>query len=265
MKKTRFLGPVLFAVLLCCGLAPSFAQKAPRILDMTFPYDGQTIYWPTAKPFELKSVADGMTEKGYYYASNDYGASEHGGTHADAPRHFAQGGRTIEQVPLEEWIGPAAVVDVRQACRKDRNYLLTVADLQQWEKKHGRLPRGCWVIMYTGVDTEGYPDRRKVLGTDKTGPAALPELSFPGFGPEAAEWLVKERDIAGIALDTPSIDNGPSKDFRVHRVVCGANKLALENIAGLDKLPPRGATLYVIPMSIRGGSGAPARVFAALP
>jgi kynurenine formamidase len=119
--------------------------------------------------------------------------------------------------------------------------------------------------MYTGIDTLYYPDKKKVLGTDKIGEEALPELSFPGFSPESVEFLIKERNITGIAIDTPSIDYGRSKDFKVHQILCGADKLALENIAKLDELPPSGAMLYVIPIPIKDGTGAPARVFSILP
>lgn len=104
-----------------------------------------------------------------------------------------------------------------------------------------------------------------MLGTTKSGKDALPELSFPGFSPEVAEFLVSARNITGIGLDTPSIDYGKSEDFRVHRICFAANKLAVENIANLDKLPARGAMLYVMPMLIKDGTGAPARVFAVLP
>jgi kynurenine formamidase len=232
-----------------------------KLLDMTYPYDEDTIYWPTAKPFMLDKLNWGLTEAGFWYASNEYSASEHGGTHVDAPIHFAQNGRTIDRVPLEEWIGPAAKIDVTAKCTKNRDYLLSVEDIKDWEKKYGEIPGGAWVIMYTGIDTQYYPDKKKVLGTDKKGEDALPELSFPGFRPEAVEFLVKKRDITGIAIDTPSIDYGKSKDFRAHQILCAADKLALENIANLDKLPFSGATLYVIPMLIKDGTGAPARVF----
>jgi len=236
-----------------------------KLLDMTYPYDENTIYWPTATPFELKKGFWGIHEKGYWYASNDYSAAEHGGTHADAPIHFAQNGRTMDQIPLEEWIGPAVKMDVVEKCEKDRDYLLQVADIQNWEKTYGTIPNHAWVIMYTGIDTKYYPDKEKVLGTTKTGEAAIPELRFPGFSPEAVEFLIKERNIAGIAIDTPSMDCGKSEYFKVHQIVCGANKLGLENIAHLDQLPPAGATLYVLPMLIKDGTGAPARVFAVLP
>ncbi len=249
-----FLGVVMTAFL--------YAQDIKgKWLDMTYPYDENTIYWPTAKPFKLHKLNWGMTEAGFWYASNEYSASEHGGTHVDAPIHFAQNGRTIDQVPLEKWIGPAAKIDVTAKCEKDRDYLLSVEDIKSWEKKYGKIPDGAWVIMYTGIDTKYYPDKKKVLGTDKKGQEALPELSFPGFSPDSVEFLVKERDITGIAIDTPSIDYGKSEDFRAHQIFCAADKLALENIANLDKLPPSGATLYVIPMLIKDGTGAPARVF----
>jgi len=232
---------------------------------MTYAYDEHTIYWPNAKPFNLTPESRGITERGYWYAANFYAASEHGGTHADAPLHFAENGRTIDQVPLEEWIGPAVKIDTREQCARDRDYLMSSDDIKNWERKYGRIPAGAWVIMYTGIGTQYYPDPVRVMGTDKKGPSALPELSFPAFSRESAEFLIKERNITGIAIDTPSIDYGRSQDFPVHRVICGAGKLGLENIASLDKLPEKGAMLYVIPMLIKGGTGAPARVFAILP
>ena len=236
----------------------------PRIIDMTYAYGQDTIYWPTAREFRLDKLGWGVTKGGWWYASNEYGASEHGGTHADAPIHFAAKGRRMDEVPIEEWIGPAVRIDVTEACAGDRDYCLTPADIKGWEKRHGRVPEGAWVIMYTGIGTKYYPDKKKVLGTDQRGDAALPELSFPGFSPESVEFLISQRDIKGIALDTPSIDAGKRTDFKVHQVLCAAGKLALENIANLDKLPAAGATLYVIPMLIKDGTGSPARVFAVI-
>lgn len=171
----------------------------------------------------------------------------------------------MEPIPLDEWVGPAVKVDVSAACAKNRDYMLTVADLRDWEKRHGRIPKGAWVVMYAGHGTRSYPDPVAVLGTDRRGPEAIPLLSFPGFSPEAATFLVKERSITGITLDTPSIDRGKSADFPVHQIVCGADKIALANLAAADRLPAKGATRWAVPIPIRGGSGAPARVFAILP
>lgn len=264
--RNIFLAAVYAAIILMnAGWPVCAAGDQGNILDMTYVYDEDTIYWPNASPFKLTPEFQGMTQLGYWYASNFYAASEHGGTHVDAPIHFAKNGRTIDQIPLAEWIGPAVKIDATRQCAHDRDYLLSVDDIKNWEKKYGRIPAGAWVIMYTGIGTQFYPDPKRVLGTDKKGLSAIPELSFPAFSRESAEFLTKERDIRGIAIDTPSIDYGKSKDFLVHRIICGAGKLGLENIASLDKLPAKGATLYVIPMLIKGGSGAPARVFAILP
>lgn len=265
-KKSNILKKWAGIFFLSLVIAVSFSacKTEGKLLDMTYTYDEDTIYWPTAESFKLEKVGWEISEGGWWYASNNYSASEHGGTHVDAPIHFAQNGRTIDQILLEEWIGPAVKIDVTEKCEKDRDYLLVADDIKDWEKHHGSIPAGAWVIMYTGIDTKYYPDKRKVLGTEKTGLDALPELSFPGFSPESVEFLVNNRNITGIAIDTPSIDCGKSKDFKAHQVLCGADKLALENIANLDKLPLSGAMLYVIPMPIKNGTGAPARVFAVL-
>ncbi len=259
------IGPV---ILMACLLITTFLRTQEnnrRLLEMTYPYDENTIYWPTAKHFQLEKVSWEISKGGWWYASNEFSASEHGGTHADAPIHFAKNGRTMDQIPLEEWIGPAVKIDVTRNCEKNRDYLLSVNEIKRWEEQFGKIPDGAWIIMYTGIGTRHYPDKKKVLGTDKTGEAALPELSFPGFSVESVEFLLTSRNIRGIAIDTPSIDYGKSKDFQVHRVLFASDKLALENIANLDKLPESGATLYVIPMLIKQGTGSPARVFAILP
>lgn len=265
--KTRICIPVLILAVITSVSVFSGQETRTKgkILEMTYPYEEDTIYWPTAKPFHLEKLNWGIVPGGWWYASNEYGASEHGGTHADAPIHFAQKGRTMDQIPITEWIGRAVKIDVCAKCDTNRDYSLTVEDIEIWEKEFGRIPEGAWVIMYTGIGTKYYPDKKKVLGTEKVGAEAIPELSFPGFSPEAAEFLVKKRNITGIALDTPSIDAGKRTDFKVHQIICGANKLALENIANLDKLPPSGATLFVIPMLTKDGTGSPARVFAILP
>ncbi len=254
-----------FLLVVTVGVAAVNAESPRKLLDMTYPFENASIYWPTATGFTLTRVAYGPTPGGWFYSSNDFTASEHGGTHADAPIHFGKGGRTIDQIPLEEWRGPAVRIDVSAACAADRDYMLSVEDVLAWEKIHGRIPEEAWVVMYTGLDTRFYPDPVKVLGTAARGPGAISELSFPGFSPEVATFLVKERAIRGVALDTPSIDRGKSADFKVHRIICGADRLGLENLAAVDQLPDTGAVLYVVPMLIKGGSGAPARVFAELP
>jgi len=266
MRLTPFFFIFSLISMTLFSLTPSaFANPKGKIIDLTFPFSEESIYWPTDKPFTPTVVFKGKTDGGYWYASNQYAASEHGGTHADAPIHFSEQGRTIGQIPLQEWIGPAVKIDVTGKSLSNRDYQLTMEDILAWEKKHGRIPQGAWVIMQSGIDGRFYPNRKEVLGTEKTGKDAVAELHFPGFSPEAVSFLLSKRTINGIAIDTPSIDPGTSKDFKVHRELCGAQKLALENIANLEKIPESGAILYVIPMLIQNGTGAPARVFALLP
>lgn len=253
-------------IVMLFATATSYSTNSKKkLIDMTFHFSEESIYWPTDKSFSTTIVYNGISDGGYWYSSNEYAASEHGGTHVDAPIHFSEHGRTIGQIPLQEWIGPAAKIDVTSKALSNRDYQLTVEDIVAWEERHGRIPQGAWVVMQSGIDGRFYPNRKEVLGTEKTGKAAVSELHFPGFSPEAVAFLLAKRTITGIAIDTPSIDPGSSKDFRVHQELCKAQKLALENIANLDKIPESGALLYVIPMFIKNGTGAPARVFAELP
>ena len=240
----------------------SSAVDRQKVVDLSYAFGPDTIYWPTAESFTLERVHYGPTDQGYWYAANNICMAEHGGTHMDAPIHFAEGKRTTEQVPLSSCIGPAAIIDVRQQAAADPDYRLAVSDLEQWEAANGRIPNGAIVIMFSGWGRY-WGDKLHYLGTAKKGDVA--HLHFPGFSKEAVEFLVKERDIAAIGVDTASIDYGPSTDFIVHRVINGANKPGFENVANLDRLPPKGATLIALPLKISGGSGGPARVIAILP
>jgi len=233
-----------------------------KVIDLTYSFDEHTIYWPTFKPFQLEVVSAAKTEAGYWYAANNICLAEHGGTHMDAPIHFAEGKRTVDEVPVKQLIGPAAVIDVRAQAAKDADYRLTVGDLEAWEKQHSRIPKGAIVLMLSGWGSR-WPDKKTYLGTDQAGDVA--NLHFPGFSREAAEFLVSQRDIDAIGLDTPSMDYGQSKDFIVHQIINGANKPGLENVANLEKLPAKGATLIALPMKIAKGSGGPVRIIAILP
>lgn len=236
--------------------------EAAKVVDLTYAYGPETIYWPTAESFKLEEVAHGTTPQGYWYAANNICMAEHGGTHMDAPIHFAEGKRDAAEVPLSSCIGPAVVVDVRRQAAANRDYRLTVADLAGWERDHGRIPAGAIVVMNSGWG-RFWPDKKSYLGTDKLGDVA--GLHFPGFSLEAATFLLHEREIAAIAVDTPSIDYGQSTDFLVHRAINGADKPGFENVAGLDRVPPIGATFLALPMKIENGSGGPARIIAVLP
>ena len=253
----------LIAAMLLFFITVAFAGiDENKLVDLTYPLDEQTVFWPTNKPFTWEKAAWGRTPSGYWYASGDFSMSEHGGTHIDAPIHFAEGRLAVDEIPLQKLIAPAVVIDVRQAVEEDRDYRLAVRDLDMWEARHGAIPHGAVVLMLTGWGRR-WPDKVRYLGSDT--PSDSKTLHFPGFSKDAAEFLIKERLVDGIGIDTPSIDYGPSQDFIVHQVVNGANLYGLENIANLDKLPPKGAILVALPIKIKGGTGGPVRIIGILP
>jgi kynurenine formamidase len=235
-----------------------------RLVDLTHSFESRSVYWPTARRFRLKEVAEGETPGGWYYAANDFSAAEHGGTHIDAPIHFSRGKRTTDRIPLRQLIGSGILVDVSTRALRDPDYLVSRADLERWERENGRIPDGAIVLLRTGYERY-WPDRVRYMGTDERGMEAVAKLHFPGLDPRAARWLVREREIGAIGLDTPSIDRGQSKDFMSHRVLMGENIPAFENLANLDGLPAAGFTVIALPMKIRGGSGGPLRAVAVVP
>jgi kynurenine formamidase len=232
-----------------------------KIVDLSYPFGPETIYWPTAEPFKLQRVAHGRTPKGYWYAANNLSMAEHGGTHMDAPIHFAEGHRTSADVPLANCIGPAVVIDVSEAAARDADYRMTVADVEAFEQKHGRIPAGAVVVLHSGWGKR-WPDRKRYLGTDV--PLDVANLHFPGYSREAAELLVRERNVNALATDTASIDYGQSGDFIVHQVLGAADKPGFENVANTDRLPPTGAWFVALPLKIENGTGGPARIIAVL-
>jgi kynurenine formamidase len=248
---------LLAAVL--CAQAPVLDRS--RLVDLTYPFDEKTVYWPTAQPFRYEKEHWGKAPGGYFYAAGRYAASEHGGTHLDAPVHFAEGKAAVDAIPVADLFLPAVVIDVAAKAAADPDYLLQPADIADWERAHGRIPAGSAVLVRTGWG-RFWPDRKKYLGTDRPGDTA--GLRFPGIGPEAAKALAV-RKIRAVGIDTASLDYGRSKDFATHRILAAENIYGLENIANLEKAPATGATLIALPMKIAGGSGAPVRIVALLP
>ena len=257
MKKLNiFLFLISFVVILK-------AQGSQKVIDLTYAFDENTIFWPTEEGFKLIEEFHGMTEKGYFYSSNKFTTAEHGGTHLDAPIHFYKDKYTADQIPLEKFIGSAIVIDASAKCEKDRDYLFGVEDFKNWERENGTIPEGTIVLLKSGFG-KYWPDRVKYMGTDERGTEAVAKLHFPGLSEEGAKWLVNERKIKAVGIDTPSIDYGQSKYFKSHVVLCGAETPILENVAHLDKLPAKGFNVIALPMKIKGGSGGPTRIIALL-
>lgn len=258
--------PAVAALAAGLALACASAGGGPRLgtpVDLSHPFDEDTLYWPTAQGFSLERGFEGLTEEGYWYAAHRFSGAEHGGTHMDAPYHFAEEGRTAEAVTLERLIGPAAVVDVAEAAAEDPDLAVGREALLAFEAEHGRLEPGTILLLRTGWG-ERWPDAERYLGTARRGPEAVSELHFPGLAASGARLLV-ERGVAAVGIDTASIDPGQSGAFDAHRVLMAEGIPLFENLAELGRLPPRGATLVALPMKIGGGTGAPLRAVAFLP
>jgi len=258
-------------ILCVAGLTACSQQHGPGALtnnldwiDLGHSYDSTTLYWPNnVKGFEHVTEAEGTTPLGYYYSSYRLCTPEHGGTHLDAPIHFAENKLTVDQIPLSSLTGEAVMIDVSRKALADRDYQVGVEDIENWEKDHGRIPANTIILFRTGYG-QFYPDRENYFGTAKTGPAAIPELHFPGIAPAATQWLVENRNIKALGLDTPSLDYGQSKEFKTHQILLGQNKPGFENLVHLEQLPAKGIYIVALPMKIAKGSGAPLRIIATL-
>ena len=227
-----------------------------RVLDLSYAISDKLVPWPgDGKFFEAKVNAT-IEKDGYFTRS--FWMLEHYGTHMDAPAHFPPGKTTVDQIPVKQLFGPAVVIDVRTESAKDADYLLPAARVEDWEKRHGRIPDGAIVLLRTGWASR-WPDVKRYRNQDAAG-----TMHFPGFSIEAAKALI-ERKVSGLGCDTLSIDNGASKDFAVHHLSLAAGLYHLENLADLSELPEMGAFLIVAPIKLEGGSGGPVRVFALLP
>ena len=265
----RMMMALVVTSLIACSAPPAGAPRDSaaldgELIDLSHAYDAQAIFWPTAEAFRLDKVADGMTPAGYYYAANNFFTSEHGGTHIDAPIHFAQGHQSVDQIPLTTLVGRAVVIDVTQAATREADYQVGVGDFERWESQHGRIPVDAIVLLRTGF-ARHWPDAQRYLGTAERGEGAVAKLHFPGLHPDAAKWIVANRPIKAIGLDTASIDYGQSTLYESHRVLYERDIPAFENLASLERLPATGATIVALPMKIKGGSGAPLRAIAVLP
>ena len=259
---------LLFAVSLAIFTAGCADQKTEfpqgKWIDLSHDFSDETVYWVTAEKFKRTTVAEGHTAAGFYYSAYNFSGAEHGGTHIDAPVHFAEGRKTVDQIGLDQLIAPGAKIDVSPQAAADRDYQITVEDIRDWEAANGTMPEWSIIIFHTGF-SRNWPDKKSYLGTDGRGQEAVKDLHFPGLHPDAAKWLVENRKIRAVGIDTASIDRGQSTLFESHVALMSANIPAFENVAGTDQLPTKGFHIVALPMKIRGGSGAPLRIVALVP
>jgi kynurenine formamidase len=227
----------LLVVLLVARTGLALDAETARLVDLTHPFDDSTVYWPTARRFHLEPVAHGKSPGGWWYAANDFCAAEHGGTHLDAPIHFAEGGWTADEIPLDRLRGPAVVIDVTSRAAADRDLLIRVDDLRAHEAIHGRIPDGAVVLLRTGWSSR-WPDLESYLGTAVPGDVA--HLHFPGLSEEAARWLVTERACTASA-------STPRRSIAARRrtsapIACSPERASRSSRTSTrSSAPPRGA------------------------
>jgi kynurenine formamidase len=223
-----------------------------RVQDLThtitpefpvFPGDPQLVIEP------LRTYA----EHGYYANKLTFG--EHIGTHMDAPAHFVEGAAFSNELPVEQFFAPLAVVDVSERAAADPDTQVMPDDIIAWEDEHGALPAGALVVMYSGWESRLSDPASFINMADDV-------MHFPGFHPDATALLVEERDITGIGVDTLSLDFGASQDFGTHFTLLSAGKYGLENVAALANVPRAGAVVIVGGPKVTIGSGGQSRVMA---
>lgn len=261
MANRLYSSSLILTMILLVNACAHRVSLMKKPIDLTYAFDEDTIYWPTEEGFKHEKEFFGPTDHGYFYSAYSIKTAEHGGTHIDAPIHFNESGQTLDEIPLERLMGSGALIDVTSSCEHDRDYRVTIDDFKRWETTHNTSLDDKIILVKTGFG-KYWPNRSLYLGTTKQGPSAIKDLHFPGLHPDAASWLVKERRIKAIGIDTPSIDFGQSTLFEVHRILFANNVPALENVAYLDRLPTIGFNVIAMPMKIKNGSGGPLRIIA---
>lgn len=235
------------------ALPPEALGRLRRVCDLTHALTPDFPVFPAYRPFRSTRL---FSVEANGFAAGEVAYAEHTGTHLDAPAHFFADGDTADLLPVGRFVAPLAVISIAERAARDEDALLTADDLAQWERRHGRIPAGAVVALHSGWEARlDQPGR--FLNADAAG-----VMHAPGFSREAAEFLVHERDVAGAATDTLSLDFGPSATYDAHRVLLGAGRYGLENVASLDRVPPSGAVIVVGAPKHAGGTGGPARLLA---
>jgi kynurenine formamidase len=226
-----------------------------RVVHLSHVIEPEIPQWPGDPPVEFETVAK-LEKDGYYLRRFSLG--EHSATHINAPNSFYPQGMSIDQYPAESLIAQAIVIDVWEKAAVNPNYALTLADVLAWEQQHGQIPPGSVVLLFTGWQSK-WSDKAAFFNQDASG-----ELHFPGFGSEVTDFLLAQRQIAGVGIDTHGVDSGEDTTFATNRLVLEQPRIVLENLTNLEQLPPVGATLVIGVLRLRGGSGSPAAVLALL-
>lgn len=240
----------------CKGLDLIGALGRFSMVSLSHPVSPEMPHWPGDPRMEFEVWSE-PSKDGYFLRR--FAMGEHSGTHLTAPASYFANGRTVDLYTPGELVRPAVVLDVRDRCRRDPDYALTLDDVLAWEGLNGGIQPGDLVLLNTGWP-ERWHDPEAYLGADPCG-----GLHFPGFGYEAASCLVNERDVGGLGTDTAGIEPGTDSDLSVSKLVLAEPRIALENLVNLDRLPATGAVVVIGVLRLVGGSGSPAAVTAFIP
>src|SRR5437867_3203240 len=241
-----------------------------KVVDLTQPLGPATpvIGLPPqfgSSPGVTMEVISRFDEKGPAWYWNIIRMGEHTGTHFDAPIHWITGkdlpDNACDTIPPARFVGPAFVIDVTQEVERDPDFLLTPEHLEGWERAHGRIARGAWVLLRTGWSRR--TDAAAFINASADGPHS------PGFHADTSRLLAMDRDVLGVGVETIGTDAGHAgrldPPFPNHTIMHGAGKFGLASLCNLDQLPPTGAIVIAAPLKIVHGSGSPVRVIAVAP
>jgi kynurenine formamidase len=223
-----------------------------RVVDLGHVLAPESPSWSGEKVFERTETGTGGVSMGRFRSD------EHFGTHLDAPSHFAPGKWTVDQIPPERLVGPGYCIHIEAQAAGNEDYRMTLEDVKAFEAKEGQIPAGAIVLVATGWDRRWAVPARYMNAREGV-------MHFPGITVEAAAYLARDRKVAGIGIDTPSVDYGPSQKYETHHTTMPLNVYHVENAARLTELPAKGFTVVVAPIKIAGGSGGPTRVYALVP
>lgn len=225
--------------------------------DLTHAFHPGQPHFP-AFPDEIRETVFDL-EKGDGFTAHRYSIIGQWGTHVDPPSHFISGGRTLDQIPVEEMVLPLVVLDITERVTADPDATPRMEDVQAWEHRNGAIPPGAFVALRTGW-SDRWPDAAAMANRDDHGVSHT-----PGWSQEVLSFLIEERSVTAVGHEQTDTDPGLAtsrQDFTLETYVLAQNRWQIELMANLDGLPEAGAALIATwPKPLRG-SGFPARVFA---
>ncbi|XP_072015370.1 isatin hydrolase-like [Amphiura filiformis] len=251
----RVIAMTMFSIIL---FSEVIRASQLRVVDLTHTHDLDAVAWPSDPVYNFTTIFRGFSE-GVWLQFNSFQTPEHIGTHIDAPSHFNQDALSVHQIPIEKLIGPGVIINVKLKVEANSDYRVSIEDIEDWETKYNKIPDGAIVIMNSGWSLR-YPNKTLLFGTQTYTDTTT--YHFPSWHEDTVDWLLKNRNINVIGVDSTSVDYGPATNFPVHQLLGANNITGVENVANLDSIPESGTIINVAPFQLYGGSGSPSRVYA---